>query len=360
LLVLLALLAFVLSATAVVIAALEGKPSTWSFGPFAGYIWLGDVRSVRASWTVPRVLASSAHSVAATWIAAAAPGSPANGIQIGTNEIGLPGALPPSAHAVYSAFWSDTAHHFHSQLLFDVEAGDNITASLARQGAQWELAIRDNTTGAGKRVLTTNAVHSPSGEAQWLQEDVKNTSSERPFPYPRLGLVGFRGLAVNGARPAYAQVYSRWMSLGGSFLAPTPLRGDSFTLGAASISLSGAHYLHIAARADSAIMALAASLGTGTVRAAPMLAVSRRASFETTLYRMINTVARVRWPLPVQGPIRSLITKLDVLLAHTKLYPQAVSGGVWASRWMEAAQAASRAAHMVRRALDIPESAPAI
>jgi hypothetical protein len=37
------------------------------FGAFAGYVWIGSVHSVGASFTVPRVARGSALSEASTW-----------------------------------------------------------------------------------------------------------------------------------------------------------------------------------------------------------------------------------------------------------------------------------------------------
>src|SRR5581483_11142760 len=63
-----------------------GIHSSFPYGPFAGYLWLGPVYSVRAQWNVPRVLPGSPISRAATWIGAQGDGSPGPFIQVGVTE----------------------------------------------------------------------------------------------------------------------------------------------------------------------------------------------------------------------------------------------------------------------------------
>ena len=122
-------------------AAPRGSSANWSFGPFAGYVWRGQVTSVQGSWSVPRVSAgSSLRSAASTWIGAEAPGEPAPFIQIGTNEQRVSPAEVLERGPGYYAFWSDTKGAFHPRPFFRVSPGDDIRASLALARKRWTLA----------------------------------------------------------------------------------------------------------------------------------------------------------------------------------------------------------------------------
>jgi hypothetical protein len=191
-------------------AAPGGSSASWSFGPFAGYLWRGRVTSVQGSWRVPRVLArSSLRSAASTWIGAEAPGEPGPFIQIGTNEqrVSPPEVLERGPG--YYAFWSDTKSTFHPRLLFPVSPGDDIRASLALARKRWTLAIVDATSGASAHFSTSDETREGAfNEAVWMQEDVTDGTTGKPSPYPRLDESGLRRLAVNGKAPSYADLYS--------------------------------------------------------------------------------------------------------------------------------------------------------
>jgi hypothetical protein len=56
-----------------------------------------------------------------------------------------------------------------------------------------------------------------------------------------------RSLAVNGVAPRQSDVSSVWMSEDGSYLAPSNLEADSFTLHQATLSQARRRYLAIVA-----------------------------------------------------------------------------------------------------------------
>ena len=121
-------------------------------GPFAGYTWTGDVDSAHADWTVPRVLPGSVRGEAATWIGAEAPG-PSRGapfVQVGVNEGNTDGGSSP----FYYAFYSTTKLHFHPVHLFDVSPGDQVSATLRRRGARWQIEFVDRTAGRQRQLST--------------------------------------------------------------------------------------------------------------------------------------------------------------------------------------------------------------
>jgi hypothetical protein len=211
---------------------LLGGPGVSSFGPFAGYAWLGEVRSVAASWTVPQVLPNSHDGVAATWIGAQAAGArSAPFIQVGTNEGSEP--VDDTRRSFYYAFFSDTRLSFHASFLFVVRAGDVVAAQLRMAGGLWHLTIVDRTNGDAAAFTTPDESDATFDQAEWLQEDVSSSiKPARLFPYPVLSPARFHELRVDSFVPSYARVLSSWMSENHADLAPGPLIDDGFTLAA--------------------------------------------------------------------------------------------------------------------------------
>jgi hypothetical protein len=340
-------------------AALGAQRSPWSFGKFAGYVWRGHVESVRASWSVPGVRLGSVGR-AGTWIGAQAPGAPGPFIQIGTNEESFhPFPLMPSIQAYY-AFWSDTTNHFHPHFLFRVKPGDDVSASLALVSGRWRLAIVDKTSGATARFSTEEEARASFNLAEWLQEDVTDGITGKPFPYPRLTDLQFRRLAVNSTTPAYADLYSQWMSANGVNWAPSPLHRDSFALHRATVSSIGAKYLQIAAGEDMATKVFVPQMAGWTATTPSSQIAATCATFAAALRESLHTLATTRWPPRVRRHIHSLIRSSRVLLTHVQSPPSASPTVLraWASTWARDSTALSRAAHLIRRALKIPEIIP--
>lgn len=256
-----------------------------SLGPLAGYVWEGGVTSVSGSWTVPRIASSSPDGQGGTWIGAQAPGTRnrAPFVQIGVNEE----RHPRVSDDYYYAFWSDTRHHFYPVDLFDVQPGDRITAAMAlsKGRCRWTLSISDARARATRRFSTADEGAGRFNEGQWLQEH----RTKGPSPYLTLADVRFSGLKVNGAPPRYADVYAQWMTLpAGRSLAPSPLAGDRFTLGPATLGEPARRYLRLAAAEDAATAQFAASLARFTA-ATPVAEIrSAGAKFSTALKRGIR------------------------------------------------------------------------
>jgi len=356
---------FVLVAIAVALAALVapgsgGTSATWQFGPFAGYVWRGSVASVRASWTVPSVIGgSSPSSVAGTWIGATA----ANGsfIQIGTNERGAPLIETGKRdRGRYEAFWSDPKWGFHPLFIFRVNPGDDVSASLSLKHKRWMLAVVDATSGAVAHFSTGDETHASFNEAEWMQEDVKDGATGKPFPYPSLTTVGFRRLTVNSEIPTYAKLYSTWMSVNGSSLAPTPPQRDSFTLRRGSVSVAGAQYLRIATPEDAATEMFVAKAARWTPKTPYSQVELASSMFVAALRRNTQAFSSDRWPTPVRPLVRSLTADSRVLLEASR--PPAILSSAelatWRSRWAHDAEALGNVAHIVKRGLDLPEIRP--
>jgi hypothetical protein len=128
-------------------AKIAGGFSDAPFGPFAGYAWIGRVRSVSASFTVPRIGSRSPLSEAGTWIGVQGQGPPARFVQIGETERRFWSSQKQRTVDVYSTFWSDTAHDYKATPLFPVSPADTLSASLTLARKQWTLAITDDTSG---------------------------------------------------------------------------------------------------------------------------------------------------------------------------------------------------------------------
>jgi hypothetical protein len=283
-------------------ATSTAKPeSSLNFGHFAGYVWRGRTTALSASWSVPRVLGGS--GVAGTWIGAQAPAN-RGFIQIGTNEERHSGAGVPN----YFAFWTNKAHHYRAIGLFEVHAGDRISASLKLLRARWHLEIVDASSGIARSFEKSEEGKASFNEAQWQQEDVTDEKTKKVFAYPQLSPVGFRKLAVDLRVPSYADVRSAWMSVGAVNFAPTPLHDDAFTIAPAKLSAGGRQYLRIAKVEDDATSALETqflSLTKRTPRAKILGSIER---FRGVLERNAEEVAKARWPKQIE-PLAQELTQ---------------------------------------------------
>jgi Peptidase A4 family len=346
---------------ALVLSALlgAGRPS-WSFGPFAGYTWHGHVTSVSASWTVPSVTEGSRCAVASTWIGAAALDNSRSFVQIGTDERRCFVSNENQVSDTYSAFWTDFAHDLEPQTLFPVNAGDDQKASLAIARGRWTLTMTDTTTGAHARFAISTPGDAAINQAAWTQEDDTNSTLHDLYPYPHLTTVGFQDLEINSRAPAYPDLYSSWMSVGSTDLAPTPLYHDSFTIIQATVSTYGAQYLHIAKPEDTATEAFIAQLATWTADTPRSQIDTVRSRYAIALRDNISAFTAARWPAETQDLVDSLTGKTRLLLDQTQSPIPAPSAGtaIWRSIWTRDANAVGSAAHTLKRKLDLPETRP--
>jgi Peptidase A4 family len=325
------------------------------FGAYAGYLWLGHVSSVEGSWTVPRIVDPSRSGLATTWIGAQASGARGAFIQIGASELhGYSRAHV--AENRYWAFWSDTTRNFHPQFLFRVRPDDALSASLTLAHGRWTLAIIDHTSGSDVRFSTSEDANASFDDAQWTQEDARTATGE-PFPYPSLTAVRFSGLAINSATPAYASLYSTWMSVNGVFLAPTPLAGDAFALRRATINSAGEQYLHIGALKSTARQTFWSELERWTAKTPYITIASASSRLVASLRSDVRALAAARLPKRLRSMIRLLIRKLDVTIERAR--PPAVRSPValtlWRSSLISDAEALQYVAHLLLRALGLPE-----
>jgi hypothetical protein len=331
-------------------------PPDETFGRLAGYVRVGSMSEVGATWTVPGIVVGSRPGRAATWIGAQAPGAIGPFIQVGINEECEPDS---SGHGVdyYYAFWSDTAHHFHPEFLFGVQPEDTIAATLDHRAGRWQVSIKDAAAGHQAAFVTRDEASARFDLAEWLQEDITQVKNNQPFPYPHLRTVTIRDLRVDSVAPSYASVESQWMSENHQNLGPSPLRDGRFSLRPVAISTAGARYLDLA-HAGNEAEAVFTTQSAGWSRGVAASAVrSERAAFAAALARTITGLRAGSWPSGVQPLVDQLVDADRRLRAATEVAPTLDQSGLsaWQTRWGNAAQALSSAGHQLRRALGIPQ-----
>jgi len=227
-----------IGASVIVLVGLVARAGVSGQGRFAGYVWFGRVQEISGQWVVPRIEKDSHAGRAGSWIGAVdATGHSDTDrfIQVGTNEMRVAGTalrigdlrLVPD---LYYAFWSSTQDQFHPVYLFPVNAGDQITASLALRGKRWRVSITDVTSQRSATFTTRQETGAAFNQAQWLQEDITDAKTGRPFPYPRLTPLRFSKVKVNRRIPTLAQVHDQQMSVGDGTETPTELNRGSFVV----------------------------------------------------------------------------------------------------------------------------------
>jgi hypothetical protein len=293
--------------------------------------------------------------MATTWIGSQAPGARGAFIQIGDAELrGYSRAHV--AETLYWAFWSDRTRNFHPQFLFSVRPGDTISASLALGHRRWTLTIVDQTSGSNAQFSTSEDADAPFDEVEWTQEDARTLTGE-PFPYPLLTMVHFSRLMVNSGAPSYPSLYSAWMSVNGVDWAPTPLNDDAFALRQVTVSSAGEQYLHIRALRSTIAQTFGAKLEQWTPKTPRVEITSASEQLIASLHTEIHALADARLPESTRSSIRLLIQKLDIIIEQarppTDMSPAAFMH--WRSSLIRDAGASLYAAHMLLRALRLPE-----
>lgn len=239
--------------------------------------------------------------------------------------------------------------------------GDRIHATIRLAAGRWVLSITDATSGAAFHKATREKACTTFGQAEWVQEDPRSGIDRAPVDYPELSGVRFAHLDVDGKRPPYASLFSRWMSLPEMTLAPSPLRDGSFLLHEAGpIGHAGSRYLRIAARVDRAAEAFEEEMA-GWRQTTPSAKMSaQRAEVLVAMRANIRVLSSGGWPRRVGRPIARMVRAARVLKAQTEVAPAATATGLsrWKARWTKDGRELSERAHRVRRALHIPELTP--
>jgi Peptidase A4 family len=326
-------------------------------GPFAGYDWYGDARSVHAAWTVPRLRPGSVTGEAATWIGVEAAGSTGHApfVQVGVNEGNTAGPDPP----FYYAFYSTTKLRFHPVHLFDVLPGDDISATLRRSGARWQIVILDRTSSRERRLSTVQGAGRRFNEAQYTQEDVTSARTHQPLPYPSLSPVRIAEVSVDGNRPRAARLDPSWLTEPDGYLAPGPLRDGAFRLSHRTLGIAGVRYLQAMAAQEGVTYGAMTSLLRWASGGATGPAVTAARRFTGGLRQTIAKLGSVRWPANARTEISAMregAVRLTGLLAAIR----AVGSGErlpWAQRLSRLVVALGHDARAAGRALRLPAAA---
>jgi hypothetical protein len=338
---------------------LVGRSSDAPFGPFAGYRWIGGITSVGASFTVPGIVRGSFVGLASTWIGAQGQGPPRRFVQIGDIAARVKPRGKQGPVNGYFTFWSDTARHFKPKLLFPVRPGDTLSASLTLAHRRWTLAITDDTSAAKAHFSMMAEAEAPFNQAEWAQEDPG--SENHHVPYPQIAPPVFTGLTVNSAKPSPALLYSQWMSVNHSNLAPTTPSDDSFTLGRApAIGAAAAQYLRLFAAAGAAFEKFETKRSEWNAKAPYEQIATASSQFITATRNGLQSLVAARWSQHIRSLLRSFAHTTNVLVEHARppTFLTPASFAHWNAKLTEASERAAPAAARLRPALGLPGSGP--
>ena len=165
------------------------------------------------------------------------------------------------------------------------------------------------------------------------------------------------GVSANGAPPRYRDMYAQWMSVGAMNLAPTPLRGDAFTIAPAVIAAAGRRYLEIAGSQNIAARRIDTVEAGWTERtpARAIRSIERRCRRVERAYA--TGLAHTTWPAAARQVIASLVSHVRVearmFAVAARRAPARLSA--WRRPFAPLTPALLHLAHEVRRALHLPE-----
>jgi hypothetical protein len=277
------------------------------FGPFAGYLWHGDVHQVGAVIRVPRLDGASGNGVAGSWIGAqgtsAATGRSGPFFQIGVNE-DWNGIEATSSH--YYVFWSSNGVDFHPQWLFDVNPGDAIELSLHVVAGRLVMDARDRRSGRHATLSRGLAGADEFNQAAWHQEDVADAQSGRPFTYPQLTPVRFSGLRVDDQRPAVSALQEIWMTTDDAYYGPK-LSGNGFTVSRIRPSAAALRYERIAVPEDLQTYLWNAQSASWSSATPPRVIRAASLGYLRVLGRNLGALRAYRWPRSVRAAIAGLV-----------------------------------------------------
>jgi hypothetical protein len=287
------------------------------FGPFAGYLWRGDVRQVSAVVVVPKLDGASGGGVAGSWIGAQGPvaGRSQSGpfFQVGVNE-DWNGIQATSSN--YYVFWSSAAMKFHPQWLFDVEPGDSVEVSMRVVGERLRIHARDSN-GGSQRTLYVKLADDELNEAAWHQENVTDSRTGAPFAYPQLSPVHFSGLRVDGQRPPASELTAVWMTTQNAFYGPT-LRNDAFTVGPIHPSAAALEYERIAVPEDLEAYLFSAQLASWSAATPRPTITAACLRYLRVIRSNIQRLRAYHWSPTVQPAIDRLIGQFRQVDGHLR------------------------------------------
>ena len=278
------------------------------FGPFAGYVWNGEVRQVSAEIVVPRLIGSARGGAAATWIGArgaiAERTQQAPFFQVGVNE-DWTGSNPTGGH--YYAFWSSTGRRFAPQVLFGVRPGDVLRVSIKTVGARLVIHASDARSGRYRTVRAQLSDGEDFDTASWHQEDVTDLATGEPFPYPQMGVARFSSMRVDNLAPQAAMLEMSWMSTAKAFYGPGQLHGDGFDIAEIHPSRAAVEYERLAVPYDLEGYVFAEQLASWSASTDPGTISAACQKYVRILDDDLSALAGYRWPVDVRAGIAELI-----------------------------------------------------
>jgi Peptidase A4 family len=327
------------------------------FGPFAGYAWIGKVESVGASFTVPQIASGSPLGEAGTWIGAQGQGPPSRFVQLGEIESRVWSARRQKPVNMYFTFWSDTAHHYQAMPLFPVSPGDTLSASLTLTSRQWTLAIADDISHRKACFSIADEIEAPFSQVEWTQEDPGNENDHAR--YPQMTAPVFQHLTVNSREPApaYLALFSEWMSVNKSNLAPTVVHDDSFTLHRApALTAAGTQYVHLTSAERATFQKFETERSTWTPDTPYRHIVGAISHLTEETQKASRALLSARWPKQIDGLVRSSTNANTAFLeqARPPISLTVATFATWNSRLTNAAQHAATAGSTLRLALGLP------
>jgi Peptidase A4 family len=338
-------------------ATLANGFSDAPFGAFAGYAWIGNVRSVDASFTVPRVASGSPLGEAATWIGAQGTGPPARFVQIGALEGRFWSPEKQKVIDAYFTVWSDTARHYKAKVLFPVSPGDQLSAALTLARGHWTLAITDDTSRKKARFSIGAEAEAPFDQAEWTQEDPGNPNNHAR--YPQITAPVFQHLTINSTEPSPAQLalYTEWMSVNHTTLAPTAVHDGSFTLHPApAVSAAAAQYMRLFTSAGAVSERFATNRSSWTPKTPYAHIVSATLRLVEATGKADHALLAARWPEQISALVRASANANAAFVEHarppTLLTPATFA--TWNSTLTGASELAVKAGSKLRAALGLP------
>jgi hypothetical protein len=171
---------------------------------WSGYAATGaSYTSVSGTWTVPRVAASSASGVGATWVGIGGVNS-RDLIQAGTQDTGS-----GDGQSQYQA-WIEMLPSASQQVALSVAPGDSISVTIAERSAgsgAWHIALTNATS--GKTYQTDVRYRSSESSVEWIEE--APSARNGVLPLDDFGTVAFTGATAmrNGDDVNLSQVGAR-------------------------------------------------------------------------------------------------------------------------------------------------------
>ncbi|HET9016331.1 MAG TPA: G1 family glutamic endopeptidase [Thermomicrobiaceae bacterium] len=236
-----------------------GQSQNW-----AGYAATGGTfTAVAASWTIPRVSATTSTSADATWVGIGGAVS-TDLIQAGTD------ASVQGGRVRYAA-WLETLPQAQQIVPLSVTAGDRVSVSITQQPAgAWKIAIRDATSGQSYQTGVSYA--SSRTSAEWVEESPA-VGRSLLLPLDNFGSVTFTGASTvkdgktDSISAAGGQPITMYAPNGQPLAQPSKLvkNGSSFTVtrtGAAAPQISpGSGNVPLPRRPDAAAAAAPFDIG---------------------------------------------------------------------------------------------------